>query len=320
MTSPKAPQLIYGCGGLGHEIPVDSAAELLQTLKEGGVTRLDTAALYPPTDIGASQRILGRMRASAELGFTIDTKAMVSMTGLAGTLEPAKIEKSAAQSVQDLSFGDGGGKVNVFYAHAPDVATPLQDQAAAFDAQYKKGLFNKLGLCNFPAPMLEEYIAICERNGYVKPSAYQGLYNLIDRRHEGAVMDLVRQHNLIFIAHSPHAGGFLHGGLTSGRVQGTRFAEGNIMSMDARRYDTEKHHAVVRALDKALEPHEGLAKTDVAIRWLAFHSQLGPDDAIIFGASKIAQAKRTMAAVAQGPLPDDIVAALDEMWEAFIAA
>ncbi|KAK8054664.1 hypothetical protein PG994_009731 [Apiospora phragmitis] len=305
MTSPKVPQLIFGCGGLGHEI-------------SASVIRLDTAALYPPTDIGASQRVLGQTRAAAELGFTIDTKVLVSITVLAGTLEPAKIEKSAAQSVKDLRLGEGG-KINVFYAHAPDVATPLQDQAAAFDAQYKKGLFKKLGLCNFPAPMLEEYIAICERECYIKPSVYQGLYNLIDRRHEGAVMDLVRQHNMTFIAHSPHAGGFLHGGLTSGRVEGTRFAEGNIMSMDARRYDTDKHHAAVRAMDKALEPH-GLTKTDVAMRWLAFHFQLGPDDAIIFGASKIAQARQTVAAVTQGPLPDDVVVALDDVWKALIVA
>lgn len=143
MASPKAPQLIYGCGGLGHEISADSAAELLQALQAAGVTRLDTAALYPPTDIGASQRLIGQTGASAE--FTVDTKVMVSITGLAGTLEPAKIEQSAAQSVQDLGFGGGGkGKINVFYAHAPDVATPLQDQAAAFDAQYKKGLFSKV--------------------------------------------------------------------------------------------------------------------------------------------------------------------------------
>lgn len=167
--------------------------------------------------------------------------------------------------------------------------------------------------------MLEEYIAICEREGYVKPSVYQGLYNLIDRRHEGAVLDLVRQHGMAFVAHSPHAGGFLHGGLTSGRVEGTRFAEGNIMSMDARRYDTARHHAAVRALDAALGPR-GLRKTDVAVRWLAFHSRLGPDDAIIFGASKIPQAKQTVAAVAQGPLPDDVVAALDDIWKALSAA
>ncbi|KAK6852107.1 hypothetical protein PG995_012232 [Apiospora arundinis] len=320
MAAPKAPQLIFGSGGLGQEIIGDAVAELLQTLKEVGITRLDTAGLYLPSDIGASQRLLGQNGAAAKLGFTIDTKSMVNITGGAGTLEPAKIERSAAQNSHDLNFGEGG-KINVFYAHAPDRKTPLQDQAAGFDAQYRKGLFNELGLCNFPAPILEEYIQICEREGYAKPTVYQGLYNLIDRRHEGAVMDFVRRHGMQFIAHSPHGGGFLHGGLTLGKVEGTRFSEGNIMSMDARRYDTEKHHAAIRALDKALQPyHESISKTDVALRWLAFHSQLGPDDAIIIGGSKISQVRRSAAAIAQGPLPKDILISVEDIWEALAAA
>ncbi|KAK8060748.1 hypothetical protein PG996_010678 [Apiospora saccharicola] len=325
--TPKAPQLIYGCGGLGQEIVGEAAvAELLQILQEAGVVRLDTAALYPPHDIGASQRLLGQMGAAAQLGFTVDTKVMVSLKTLAGTLEPAKIEKSVDGSVRDLRLnGEGGGggekKIHVLYAHGPDVATPLRDQAAGFDAEHRKGMFDELGVCNFPAKMLEEYLDICEREGYVQPSVYQGLYNLIDRRHEGAVLDLVRRHGMRFVAHSPHAGGFLQGSLTSGRVEGTRFAQGNIMSMDARRYDTEKHHAAVRALDELLARHDGgMSKTDVAVRWLAFHSQLKSEDAIIFGGSKVAQVKATVAAVGKGPLPDDIVAGLDEIWTVLSAA
>lgn len=162
--------------------------------------------------------------------------------------------------------------------------------------------------------MLSEFIDICEREGYVKPSVYQGIYNLIDRRHEGAVLDLVRKHGMQFVAHSPHASGFLHGALTSGNVEGTRFAEGNIMSMDARRYDTEKHHEAIRFLDKTLAPF-GIQKTEAALRWLAFHSQLGPQDAIIFGSSKIAQVKQNVEAFGRGPLPDEIVSALNGVWE-----
>jgi aflatoxin B1 aldehyde reductase len=119
--------------------------------------------------------------------------------------------------------------------------------------------------------MLSEFIDIYEREGYVKPSVYQGIYNLIDRRHEGAVLDLVCKHGMQFVAHSPHASGFLHGALTSGNVEGTRFAEGNIMSMDARRYDTEKHQEAIRFLDKSVTPL-GIQKTEAALRWLAFHS------------------------------------------------
>ncbi|KAI0196405.1 putative aldo/keto reductase [Astrocystis sublimbata] len=313
MSSTEAPQLIFGCGGLGNEfLGVNAVTNLLQTLKKGGLARVDTAALYPPTDIGASQRLLGQVGAS-QMGFAIDTKVLISIRMLRDTLTPEKIEKSVAISYQDLNLKDGQ-RIDILYAHAPDVTTPLEDQAKGFDAQYRKGMFNKLGLCNFPAAMLAEYITICEREGYVKPSVYQGLYNVIDRRHEGAVLDVVRKHGMNFVAHSPLGSGFLPGNLTFGHVEGTRFAEGNMMSMDGRRYDTDKHHEAVRSLDKMLEPHS-IPKTDVALRWLAFHSKLRPGDAIIFGASKMAQVEQNLAAVKKGALPGDIVTELDRIWE-----
>lgn len=161
--------------------------------------------------------------------------------------------------------------------------------------------------------MLAQLIDICEREGYVKPTVYQGLYNLIDRRHEGPVLDLVHKHGMQFVAHSPHGSGFLHGALTSGQVKGTRFSEGNIMSIDARRYDADKYHEAIRFLDNALKPY-GISKPEVALRWLSFHSKLGPQDAIIFGSSNIAQVKQNIEAIRRGLLPEDIVAALDGVW------
>lgn len=161
--------------------------------------------------------------------------------------------------------------------------------------------------------MLEEFIDICERKGYVKPTVYQGIYNLLDRRHEGPVLEIVRKHGMQFVAHSPQASGFLAGSLTSGQVEGTRFAEGNIMSTDARRYDTERHHEAIRFLGNALKLH-GIPKTEASLRWLAFHSKLEPHDAIIFGSSKMDQIKQNVAAVEQGPLADELVTVLDGIW------
>lgn len=149
MGSFAAPQLIFGCGGLGNEfIGADSVKELLGVLKELGVNHLDTAGLYPPTDIGASQRLIGETGA-AGLGFAIDTKVMISMKGFAGTLEPAKIETSIENSINDLKL-EGGKRIGTYYAHAPDTATPLQDQAKGFDAQYRKGHFDKVRITVAP--------------------------------------------------------------------------------------------------------------------------------------------------------------------------
>lgn len=161
--------------------------------------------------------------------------------------------------------------------------------------------------------MLTDFIETCESKGYVRPTVYQGVYNLLDRRHEGPVLEIVRKHGMQFVAHSPQASGFLRGSLTSGQIEGTRFAEGNIMSIDARRYDTEKHHEAIRALDNTLKPW-GIPKTEVSLRWLAFHSKLEPQDAIIFGASKIDQVKENVAAVGKGPLPNELVAVVNGIW------
>lgn len=143
MTSCSAPQLIFGCGGLGEEfVGEEAVAEILQTLKEAGIVRLDTAALYPPTNVGASQRLLGQVGA-AQMRFSIDTKVLISMKNFKGTLHPDKIAKSITESHDSLQFRDGQ-HINVFYPHTPDVVTPLEEQATGFDAQYRKGLFHKV--------------------------------------------------------------------------------------------------------------------------------------------------------------------------------
>ena len=155
MGSSTAPQLIFGCGGLGNEfLGDDSVAELLHLLKQVGVDRLDTSALYPPTDVGASQRLLGRTGA-AKLGFTIDTKVLLNIGKIKGSLEPEKIERSIIESLDALQFAEDQ-RIHVFYAHAPDVATPLKDQAAGFNAQYEKGLFDKVWVSVFSPPAVFE--------------------------------------------------------------------------------------------------------------------------------------------------------------------
>jgi aflatoxin B1 aldehyde reductase len=140
------------------------------------------------------------------------------------------------------------------------------------------------------------------------------LYNLIDLRHEGRVLDLVRKHGMQFVAHNPQASGFLRGTLTTGQIEGTRFSEGDIMSMDARRYDTKKHHTAFRFLGSTLEPH-GIPKTETSLRWLAFHSKIGLQDAIIFESSKMHQLRQNVAAAGKVPLPEEVVKASDGICE-----
>mmetsp|Transcript_563 Transcript_563/g.2205 ORF Transcript_563/g.2205 Transcript_563/m.2205 type:complete len:107 (-) Transcript_563:281-601(-) len=67
---------------------------------------------------------------------------------------------------------------------------------------------------------------------------------------------------------------------------------------------------VVEACKKA-----AIAPSRAALRWMVHHSALRDGDGLILGASKLAHFDDNLAAVAEGPLPDDVLAAFDEAWE-----
>ncbi|KAK0718655.1 NADP-dependent oxidoreductase domain-containing protein [Lasiosphaeria miniovina] len=316
------PALIFGGSGIGalradgsliegSFSTAEEVSDLLKTLQSLGINRIDTAARYPQGNSGASERLLGEAGA-AKHNFAIDTKIYVA-NDFAGSLEPAAIEMSLRDSRERLQLHDA--PINVLFAHAPDPRTPLEAQAAGFDAQYKKGLFKEFGLSNFPPESLSELLKICREKGYVKPTVYQGQYNLVSRRVETTLFPLLREHGMTFHAFSPLAAGFLSGRLTAGDTAGTRFDKNSAVGEILRgRYDKPEMHDAIDCLDETIEPLR-ISKVEASLRWIYHHSALGAGDAVILGASKTSQLEQNLESVSKGPLPDFVVAAIDEMWE-----
>ena len=58
----------------------------------------------------------------------------------------------------------------------------------------------QFGVSNFSPEQLEELLKVCDEKGYVKPSYYQGQYNALCRRPEDRLLQIVRKHNMSFIA------------------------------------------------------------------------------------------------------------------------
>src|SRR5260370_10283268 len=72
-------------------------------------------------------------------------------------------------------------------------------------------------------------------------------------------------------------------------------------------------------LDALAEIHRscggyGLDAVSVALRWLIHHSQLNAErnDGVIIGASSLEQLRHNLTAVTEGPLPTELVTALDD--------
>ena len=297
------PTVIFG----DIRFPYDNVRE---TLKEVGITRLDTAARYQN---GESERRLGQ--AGFPKDFTVDTKILYTPPG-DGTLSAEAIEKSLTNSLQSL----GIEKVNVLYCHAPDFTTPVAEQAKAFNVQYQKGRFSHLGVSNFMPEMVQEWLDIANKEGHVKPTVYQGQYNLLCRSYETTLFPLLRKNGMSFAAYSPLAGGFLNGNFTpeGGAAPGsTRFGStggnpnaGPYLGW----YDKPSMHEAIRSL-RALAEQEGVGMDELSLRWLVHHSALQDDDVIILGASKVEHISGAMGKIKKGPLSDGIADKLTQLWE-----
>ena len=62
----------------------------------------------------------------------------------------------------------------------------------------------------------------------------------------------------------------------------------------------------------ALQEKHQLRLTEIALRWVQHHSALTPEDGIILGASSVTQLKQNLEDSEKGPLPEEVVKALDE--------
>lgn len=206
----------------------------------------------------------------------------------------------------------GVDKVNVLYCHGPDFITPIADQARGFNDQYKKGRFTYLGVSNLSADMLREWLEVAEKEGYVKPSIYQGQYNLLCRSYEESLFPLLREHGINFAGYSPLAGGFLLGNFTADGVQaGKRFALNTPYNTW---YNHASMHEAVKKM-KAISEKTGLGLDELSFRWERYHSVLKDDDVIIMGASKVEQIRSSVKKASQGPLDDDVAKELSALWE-----
>lgn len=170
---------------------------------------------------------------------------------------------------------------------------------------------------------MQEWIDIAEKKGYVKPSVYQGQYNLLSREYETTLFPLLRKHAIPFYAFAPLAGGFLTAKVTLSTgaedLKGTRFevSDSNIFGMAGRYwYDKPTFHEAMRKVLQ-VSKSSGIEPGDAAIRWLLYHSKLdgGNGDAVIIGPKSSAQLEQYVKASKAGPLPEALSQELDGVYE-----
>jgi aryl-alcohol dehydrogenase (NADP+) len=177
--------------------------------------------------------------------------------GLQG-LASKTIRAGAEASLRRL----GVDSIDLYYAHADDPETPLEETLRAFDALVKEGKVRYIAASNYTAPRLAKALEISKREGLAQYIAVQPHYNLVHRGdYEGALADLSVQEGVACVPYFALAMGFLSGKYRPGvKVESAR-------ADSARKYLNDRGIRLLGVLDEIASIHR-VPVAAVSLAWL----------------------------------------------------
>lgn len=301
----KNVNVVLGTMTFGESVFAPQVEEFVNTFMDMGFSEFDTAYVY---NEGNCERLLGEVFPNITRPYKLATKVNARITG---KLDGEAAYKQVNESLERLNLNS----VGIEYLHFPDSATPVESVLKAMDDLYQQGKFKELGLSNFPAWMVADVCHLCEKKGWIKPSVYQGIYNPLTRKAEIELNECLNHFGMRFYAYNPMAGGLLTG----------KYARFEDEPIDGRfthrpnyqgRYWKKSYFDAVALIKKAAEKQK-ITSVEATYRWLAYHSMLSSErgDSIIIGASKLSHMKQNIAALQDGPLPEELVEVFEKAWE-----
>ncbi|HLG43297.1 MAG TPA: aldo/keto reductase [Planctomycetota bacterium] len=302
-TGLRVSRLAYGNMTFGSQVPMDEARRLVRRCLDAGINFFDTADVY---NQGRAEEMLGEILGTDRGRVVLASKVRGKMgeDSAQQGLSRRWILKAVEGSLLRLKTD----RLDVYYLHQPDYATPLEESLATMDSLVRSGKVLHIGVSNFAAWQMTQMMWICDRNGWSAPAVVQPMLNLLARGIEGELLPSCREFGLGVFAYNPLAGGLLTGKHGGGQppAKGTRF-DGNKMYLD--RY---WHPAMFEAVRRAEEVARSAGKSlvELSLQWCL---QQPGVHGVILGATREEQLVQNIAA-AEGRLDESTLKACDEVW------
>ena len=279
-----------GCMGLsefyGEPTQTSEAIRLLHRAVDLGVTHFDTAELYGQ---GRNEELVGKAFAGRWDQIVLATKfgpqrdpATGAFVGVDGS--PANVRSSCEKSLQRL----GTEKIDLYYLHRVDPATPIEDTVGEMAKLVQEGKIGALGLSEASAK------TIARANAVYPIAALQTEYSIFSRDIEQEILPTCIELGISLVAYSPLGRGMLTGRYTTPGDRPTsqtdfrsqaqpRFQPGNI----------ETNLKLVEAI-KEIADKRGYAAAQVALAWV-----LGRGDHVVTipGTTKLANLESNLGAL-----------------------
>jgi aryl-alcohol dehydrogenase-like predicted oxidoreductase len=308
-TGLKVSIISLGCLEFGRKVSEATSIDIINSAVAAGINFIDTADIYGKErfDIpnrGTSEEVVGKalkgQRDSVVLATKLEGKTGpgVNDRGLSRKHIMTGVEESLRRLQTDY--------IDIYYAHAPDYTTPLDETLRAFDDLVHQGKVLYIGLSNFYAWQLCKALWINDKYNLTRVDCIQSSYNLIARDCELELLPLCASEGVGVNVWAPLAGGML-----TGKYEDCD--PGKPLPAGARAYPNTwgpANFEAIKRLKELAEKH-GRNLTQFSLAWLLNNSIV---TSIVCGFTSVKQLEQNLGSIEVKLSPEEL-SGCDEVWQ-----
>ncbi len=269
-TGVKVSRICLGTATFGVAPNERDAGRVVHAALDLGINFFDTANVYghmptfdragapPASERQPAELILGRALAGRRDEVVVATKSR-EVVG-PGVNDRGLSRRHIIQQVENSLARLGTDYIDLYYAHAPDADTALEQTLSTYDDLVRQGKLRYVALSNYPAWQVTQALWIADDRRLHAPVCVQVKYNLIDRAAERELAPACVEFGLSLVPYAP-----LHGGLLAGMGVLEREVQGDMRFSGPGFSDAELR--VGRAIEMRSEEW-GLRPHQISLAWL----------------------------------------------------
>ncbi len=306
-TGLLVSEICLGTMTFGQQTDEAEATKIINHALTAGVNFIDTADGYVD---GKSEEIVGRALKENRQSVVLATKMGAWKSGPAVT-DAGASRKHIMREIDNSLHRLGTDYIDLYYIHAPDYNTPIEETLRAFDDLVRQGKVRYTACSNFRAFQLAKALGVSALKNLARFDCIQSPYNLITRDIEYELLPLCAEDGVGVCVYNPLAGGLLTGkhDPTNPPPPG-RFTVPRLGTMYSGRYWTDHNFEAVTSL-KQVAGERGRSLTHFSLAWILNNRTI---TSVISGVSSLKQLEDNLKAT-EITLSAEEITACDELWQ-----
>lgn len=295
-TGIRVSPLCLGTMMFGGQTSEADSIRIVHRALETGINFVDSADMY---HTGESERVVGKALADRRQRAVLATKGRNKMGDGPNDWGASRLHLRQALDASLSRLATD--YIDLYYVHAPDYNTPIDETLRFLDDAVKAGKILYPACSNVRAWRLCEALWTSDKLNLARFAAVQPLYNLVNRDIEVELLPLCQAHNLGVVSYSPLARGILTGKYKPGEA----FPAGSRASRNDKRMQEAELRDESLAISQRLTEHchaKGCPPSQFALAWCLANPIL---TSIILGPRTMEQFEDNLAALSVTITPAD---------------